>query len=123
MKMTKALGWTLVVLGVWEGVSPFVLGYGGSAAAAQAVVLGVMWAAFGLWLALTDNGDAVKLLGWLSVLLGVWLVLAPAFLGYTAVGAAFWNDLLVGFLGVVVGMWAAFNAPAGRPAAPKVEHH
>ncbi len=122
MKTAKALGWALFVLGVWEVAAPFVLGYAGSPALAQDVVLGVGLAAFGLWAALTEKGEAVKLLGWLSALLGVWLAFAPALLGYVGLGAAFWNDLLVGFLALVVGMWVAFNAPATAPAAPASHH-
>ncbi len=122
MKTAKTLGWALFVLGAWEVAAPFVWGYAGSSALVQDVVLGLAWVAFGLWIALTDKGEAIKLLGWLSALLGLWLIVGPAFLGYEALGAAFWNDVLAGFLGIVFGMWAAFNAPAPTPAAP-VAHH
>ena len=122
MKTAKALGWALFVLGAWEVAAPFVWGYAGSSALVQDVVLGLAWGAFGLWIALTDQGDAVKLLGWLSALLGASLVLAPAVGNASALGAAFWNDLLVGFLASVLGMWAGFDAPATAPAAP-VGHH
>lgn len=122
MKRAKTLGWVLFVLGAWEVAAPFVWGYAGSSALVQDVVLGLAWVAFGLWIALTDKGEAIKLLGWLSALLGLGLVVAPAFLGYEALGVAFWNDVLVGFLGIVFGMWAAFNAPASAPAAPAAHH-
>ncbi len=117
MKMAKALGWALFVLGVWEAAAPFVLGYTEGAAEVQSLALGAAWASFGLWAALSVRGEAVNLLGWLSACLGGWLVFSPALLGYAAAGAAFWNDLLVGLVAVVLGMWAAFNAPAPSPAA------
>jgi hypothetical protein len=123
MKAAKSLGWVLFVLGIWEFAAPFVLGYAGTAVLIQDLVLGVGWMAFGLWIALTDQGEAVKLLGWMSALLGVWLILAPSLLGYLALAPAFWNDLLVGFLAIVLGMWAAFNAPVTPPAAMPETHH
>ncbi len=123
MKMAKALGWVLAVFGVWEVAAPFVLGYGYTDVAAQDVVIGVIWITFGLWIALTSKGEAAKWLGWLGVIVGVWLFFAPALLGYTALTAAFWNDLLTGFAGAVVSMWAAFNAPKDAPAAPQPQHH
>ncbi len=122
MKTAKTLGWAIFVLGVWEIAAPFVWGYAGNTALVPDVVLGLGWVAFGLWAALTDKGEAIKLLGWLSVLVGAGLVLGPAFAGYEALGAAFWNDILVGFFGIVLGMWAAFNAPASAPVAPAMHH-
>jgi len=123
MKMAKALGWVLAIVGVWELAAPFVLGYAATDAAIQDIIIGVTWITFGLWIALTNKGEAVKWLGWLGFVVGIWLFFAPAVLGYTSLTASFWNDLLVGFVGAVVSMWAAFNAPKDAPAAPQPEHH
>ena len=121
MKIWKTLGWFLAVFGAWEMVAPWLLGYGSSPVAGQNIIFGVIWAAFGLWIALTDNGAAVKWLGWLSVLAGAAAFLAPALGG--AVGtAAFWNDMLVAFLVMLLGIWAAFNAP-NTPAPQPAAHH
>nr|WP_281166742.1 SPW repeat protein [Thermus igniterrae] len=35
---------------------------------------------------------------WLNVLLGVWLILSPWLLGFSGVGNAMWNALIVGVL-------------------------
>jgi len=124
MKAVKALGWALVILGAWTVAAPFVWGYVAHAPAVQAAVLGVAWVTFGLWIALTDQPAAVALLGWLSALLGVGLIFAPALAGYSQVSAAFWNDLLVGFVAMVLGVWAAFwSGDMPAPKAPIAATH
>jgi VIT1/CCC1 family predicted Fe2+/Mn2+ transporter len=40
----------------------------------------------------------VKIASGLNVLLGLWLLVAPFLLGYAEVGAAMWNDVIVGGL-------------------------
>lgn len=123
MKMVKGLGCALAVLGAWEIVSPWFLGV--DVAAAQAVVVGALWVALGLWIARAPYRTTVAWLGWLAALLGLWLVIAPAALGYAAVPAALWNDLLAGFVGLVLGFWAASMAstlPAPQPP-PAASHH
>ncbi len=124
MKAAKVLGWVLVILGIWEAYAPFALGYANTPALAQAIVAGVMWAAFGLWIALSPRRDAVAWLGWLSALVGAWLVFAPAIVGYAGAHIALWNDIIVGFIGMVVSAWAAFYAPElPAPEPPKAAHH
>ncbi len=123
MKAAKVLGWALAILGAWMFASPFVWGYAASGIVAEAVLVGILWVVFGLWIALTDRGEAVVLLAWLSALLGAWAMVAPAILGYGQVTAALWNDLIVGFLGMVLGAWAAYNAPESTPAPQPAAHH
>ncbi len=123
MKASKALGWALVLAGVWQIAAPFVLAVNAAPWAAHAVLLGVVWAAFGLWIGSSGRGDVVKLLGWLAALLGLWALAAPAVLGYARVFPALLNDVLVGFVVMVLGAWAAYNAPDDQPAPQPVAHH
>ena len=44
---------------------------------------------------------------WVSLVLGVWLVLAPFALGYVGTFGA-WNDAIVGLVITIVAGWAAF---------------
>jgi hypothetical protein len=44
----------------------------------------------------------------------VWLILAPFTLGYSAIVAALWNDIIVGVVVIVLATWAA--TAFGRPA-------
>lgn len=48
-----------------------------------------------------------KTLSWLVALAGVWEVLAPFILGYTATTVALWNAIIIGIVLVVLGVWAA----------------
>jgi hypothetical protein len=45
--------------------------------------------------------------GWLCTLLGVWLICAPFFLGYSGASGAMWNDVITGICVVILGTWAA----------------
>jgi hypothetical protein len=116
MKTTKFLGWALCVLGAWEIAAPFLWGYAGTASLPPNIALGIAWGSLGLWLTLAATAEAITWLGWLSALGGLFLMLAPALTPGPA-SAALWNDLLIGFAGSVLGMWAAFRAPAATPAA------
>ncbi len=122
MKATKVLGWVLAILGAWMIAAPFVWGYAAQGVTSD-VIAGVIWVVFGLWIALTEMGDAIKLLGWLSALLGVLVMFAPGILGYGQILSALWNDLIMGFLGMVLGAWAAYNAPEGTTAPQPASHH
>ena len=48
--------------------------------------------------------------------LGAWLVIAPFALGYTALVAAFWNDIIAGIVVVVLAGWAALAMVHYHPA-------
>lgn len=40
--------------------------------------------------------------GWLGIILGIWLIIAPFVLGYSNVINAMWNDIIIGILVAVV---------------------
>jgi len=46
--------------------------------------------------------DTVKTASGLNVVAGIWLILAPFILGYANLVPAFWNDVVVGILLVVL---------------------
>jgi hypothetical protein len=47
---------------------------------------------------------------WLVTLLGLWLIIAPFTLGYTATGAAMWNEIIVGIVVALCAGWAAWTS-------------
>ena len=51
-------------------------------------------------------------LGWLNVLLGLWLIISPYILDYAMSGIA-WNDLIVGLVLAATAWWSAMRP---RPA-------
>jgi uncharacterized membrane protein len=46
-------------------------------------------------------------LSWLNFVLGVWLILAPFLLGFSVIGAAMWNSVIVGLVVLVLASWSA----------------
>ncbi len=54
-----------------------------------------------------------KTLNWWIAVFGVWELLAPFFLGYSAVKAAMWDAIIIGLALIVVGVWAAVSKENG----------
>ncbi len=112
MKTVKTLSWLVVLLGAWEVVAPFILGYSNAAnALGDAIILGIALIILAGWAALANQDSTVKTLSWINVILGVWLIIAPFIVQYANVAAALWNDIVVGILVAVLAGWAALIIP------------
>lgn len=48
----------------------------------------------------------MKQFGGLSIVIGIWMVLAPFVLGYSINAVALWNDIIVGFIVAMIGAYA-----------------
>lgn len=121
MKTIKTLSWLVVLVGAWEVIAPFVLGYTVATGALwDAIILGIGLIIFAGWAALSNEISTIRGLNWINVILGVWLILAPFIIGYTSFGAALWNDIIVGIVAVVLAGWAAIEAPSVKT---KVSEH
>jgi len=108
MKTAKTLSWVVVVLGVWEFIAAFVLGYLASTAALwDAIILGIALVVLAGWAALSNQTATIKSLSWVNTVLGVWLIIAPFILGYSKLTGALWNDIIVGIVVAVLSVWAA----------------
>ena len=106
----KTLNWLVALAGLWEVIAVFMLGYTASSAALwNALIVGVVLLVLGVWAALSNQETTDKSLDWINVVIGLWLIIAPFILGYTAIGAAMWNDIIVGIVVVVFEVWAALT--------------
>jgi hypothetical protein len=88
-----------VLAGAWLIGAPFALGYQGTAALVNDIVLGAAILGLSVWATFTCR----TLPSWITVALGVWLIIAPFVVGYDRMGeivGAKANDVA---LGVVVG--------------------
>jgi hypothetical protein len=87
--------WVNFILGLWLIVASFALGFSHvPGAAAEDVILGVLIAVFALWAASTVAASGPS---WVEFALGVWVVIAPFVLGYSAASAVeVTNDVIVG---------------------------
>ncbi len=113
--------WVNVVLGLWLIVSPFALAYSTvSAALYEDVILGVVIAALALWCALGEQTRVTTSLRWVTAVAGLWVFAAPFVLAYTDTVRAMANDLVVGFVVLVLSVWEALAvrtaAPVGAPS-------
>jgi hypothetical protein len=93
---------TNVVLGLWMVASPWVLQYQGVATpAANAIIVGIAIAA----LAVVALFRLMAWEEWANVALGVWLVISPWILGFSALDAATWNAVIVGLVVATLALW------------------
>ncbi len=104
------------ILGVMLFLAPWVLGFAGQALAAWTAwatgVVGVLLSAIALFMTeATFEADSV------SLVLGVWTVLAPWILGFASVGPALWSFVVVGILLVAVAAWEQWIDVPPRRAA------
>ncbi|HEX2911781.1 MAG TPA: SPW repeat protein [Chloroflexia bacterium] len=104
-------GWLGVIGGIWLIIAPFILGYSNNSTPLyNDIIFGIIGIVLTGFCALTagqpNTAQARRIAGWLSVLEGVWLIIAPFVLGYNNIGAALWNDIITGVLFVIIGAYA-----------------
>ena len=46
-----------------------------------------------------------------NLLAGIWLIIAPFLLGYSDQAAPLWNDIIVGIIVALFGIWSAVSSP------------
>jgi len=109
MKTAIWLNWLVAIIGLWELVSPFALGYSALTVAMwNAVIVGAVLIVLAVGAALYKEASADRTLDWINVVLGVWLAISPFALGYTAMVMAMWNNIIVGLVVLALAGWAAF---------------
>jgi hypothetical protein len=118
MRTASLLSWLVVVAGIWEVLSPFVVGYSALTVAMwNAIIVGVILILLAGWAAFSQNISTDRTLDWINAILGGWLLVSPFILGYSAARIALWNDAIIGILVIILAGWAATSY--GRPAAPQ----
>jgi hypothetical protein len=97
--------WANLILGAWVLVSPRVLDYAGTTAALNAYVMGAGIVVFALIAAYMPKA-------WeeiINMLLGVWLVVSPFVLGFSAMTGIALHTVVVGILATAFAIWAMSN--------------
>ena len=67
-----------------------------------------------------------KTLGWIEVLVGTWLIVAPFVLEYYSTTGARWNDIIMGLIVGIIGLVVVFGNKgeaekvSGRPGGETV---
>jgi hypothetical protein len=111
----KVLNWIIALLGLWEFgdiVAPFIPGFGKVQVFVwNHIIVGMILMIVGAWAALTSNVGTAKTMDWIAAAAGAWLIIASFFLGNPTNTAGLWNDIIVGAIVLILGVWAAFAAP------------
>lgn len=100
-----------ILAGLWLIIAPFLLGYATIAGALwNDIILGTIVV---LLAASREFGQGYKIAwpSWTNVVIGLWLIAAPFFLGYSYVVSAAWNDVILGIIIAALALWSALSTP------------
>jgi hypothetical protein len=110
----RVLNWIIALCGLWEFgdvVAAFIPAFGHVQVFVwNHIIVGFILMIIGAWAAFTRNVGAVKTMDWVAAVAGIWLMIASFVLGVPAVEAGLWNDIIVGLIVFILGVWAAFTA-------------
>jgi hypothetical protein len=101
--------WTIIILSILLGISPFVLGFSGNVAA--------LWTTLISGIALLVTGIAK----WYKAafILGIWVFVAPFILGYSSIPGALWTSLVIG---AVIAVWTGIKWFGAKSPQSAVAH-
>lgn len=99
-----------LLAGIWLIIAPFLLGYSDQATPLwNDIIVGILIVAFAG--ARVVGAFRAPSLSWVNVILGGWLIVAPFLLGYSDDANPLWNDIIVGIIVVLFGIWSAVSSP------------
>ena len=104
---TRWQDWCKLVIGVLLFLSPWFFSTAGNASSSwDAWIIGIVSVIVALWgLALLDANPAELASDWVSLVVGVWLFIAPWVLGFATITAAAWTAWILGILLVIASVW------------------
>lgn len=109
---SRSLSITMLVVGAWLIISPYIFGYENAAAIWQQVVGGLLVVIVG---AVRYAAPGMHWPSWITVAVGAWLVVMSFALNLH-MGVEYWNGLIVGLVAAIVGLWDA------TPQSSSVHH-
>jgi hypothetical protein len=75
------------------------------------IFVGLILMLVGVGAARTRNASTAKTMNSIAAGAGLWLMVSSFVLRYPVIHAGFWNDLIVGAIAFVLGIWAALTSP------------
>ena len=113
--VSKVLSWIIALFGLWEFgdiVAPFIPGFGNVQAFVwNHIIVGIILIIVGARAALTNKVGTAKTMDWIATFAGVWLIVASFILGNPLTAAGLWNDIIVGVIVLILGVWSALISP------------
>jgi hypothetical protein len=111
----KVLNWIIALLGLWEFAdiaALFIPDFGKIPDFLwNHIIVGFLLMFVGVWAARTSHANTARTLNRIAAGAGVWLMISSFILRYPVVDAGLWNDLIVGAIAFVLGVWAALTSP------------
>ena len=111
----KVLSWIIALFGLWEAgdiAALFVPGFGSIPVFVwNHILVGMILVIVGVWAALTGDADTAKTMNWIAAGAGLWLIISSFILRYPVQGAGLWNDVIVGVIVSVLGVWSVLASP------------
>lgn len=95
-----------ILAAIWLIAAPYMFNFAHTASASNDITIGIIVGILALIRVFTPTTSGW--LSWINVILGLWLIVSPFFLGYINV-ASLWNDII---LGVIVAALAAWSSAA-----------
>ena len=109
----KALNWIIALLGLWEFgdiAALFVPNFGKIQSFVwNHIIVGLILMIVGVWAARTSNAGTAKRMNWIAIGAAGWLIISSFILRYPVIAVGFWNDLIVGVIVLVFGVWATLT--------------
>ncbi|MDQ2692011.1 MAG: SPW repeat protein [Chloroflexota bacterium] len=106
----KVLNWLIALCGLWEFgdiALPFVIGFDDVQSFVwNHILVGLILMFTGVRAALTRDIRTARTMDWIAVIAGLWLILATFLLRDLPMTAGWWNDLIVGVIVVILGVWS-----------------
>lgn len=102
----------LMLGGVWLVLAPYLLNYATSNASTNDILTGIAIGVLAAVGALATTRSRAT--SWLTLAAGVWLVVAPFGLGYTAEQTPFWNDIIIGAAVIALSVWRLSTRPGAE---------
>lgn len=98
--------------GLWLVLSPWVLAFQVPAATTNNIIFGLL---ITLLAAIRFFGAFnAAWVSWVNAVLGLWVLLSPWFLGFTAFEVPTTNNIILGIIVIVLASWSALATEAGN---------
>jgi hypothetical protein len=111
----KVINWIIALCGLWEFgdiVLPFIIGFDQVRASVwNHIIVGMILMFAGARAGLTGNVRTARTMDWVAAVAGVWLILATFLLHDLTITAGLLNDIIVGVIVLILGVWAALALP------------
>jgi len=101
-EQAKIAGGLMIAVSVWLIISPLVLGFTGTPAAANTMLVGIIVGV--LALLMTSSPELATWLGTANIVLGAWIVIISFFLGL-ANNIIIGNNIISGLIIIILAEW------------------